>query len=106
QIIEDYKEPVLLRELKAQGYSEAVVRELEKKGYVEKLDMVVERDPYESAVFEADYKKELTSEQAAAFNSINEALNNENNETFLLHGITGSGKTEVYLQLIQDRKST
>ncbi|CAD2078085.1 primosomal protein N' [Jeotgalicoccus coquinae] len=101
QVIENYNEPVLLTELKAQGYSEAIVRELEKKGYVEKLDMIVERDPYESTVFEADYEKELTTEQADAFNSINAALNDKKDETFLLHGITGSGKTEVYLQLIQ-----
>lgn len=60
QLIEDSSEPMLLQTLKSEGYSEAIVRELEKKGYVRKLDMVVERDPYESRVFEADYKKELT----------------------------------------------
>lgn len=101
QVIEDYNEPVLLKTLKEAGYSEAVVRELEKKGYVKKLDMVVERDPYESRIFEADDEKELTAEQADAYNNINEALLTHSNETFLLHGITGSGKTEVYLQLIQ-----
>lgn len=106
QVIEDYNEPVLLKVLKEQGYSEAIVRELEKKGYVKKLDMVVERDPYESRIFEADYEKELTDEQAAAFNNINNAVLNNDNETFLLHGITGSGKTEVYLQLIQTALNT
>lgn len=101
QLIEDSSEPMLLQTLKSEGYSESIVRELEKKGYVRKLDMVVERDPYESRVFEADYKKELTEEQADAYTNINQALLAKSNETFLLHGITGSGKTEVYLQLIQ-----
>jgi primosomal protein N' (replication factor Y) (superfamily II helicase) len=41
-----------------------------------------------------------TKEQAKALDAINQAINNNLNETFLLHGITGSGKTEVYLQAI------
>ncbi len=41
-----------------------------------------------------------TKEQAKALDAINQAINNKANETFLLHGITGSGKTEVYLQAI------
>lgn len=99
--IEDVDGPILLSALKELGYSEAIVRELEKKGYVTKQNMIVERDPYDSRIFEADYEKELTAEQAHAFENINDALENNRSETFLLHGITGSGKTEVYLQLIQ-----
>jgi primosomal protein N' (replication factor Y) len=42
----------------------------------------------------------LTEEQAAALTEITSALDSGQRATFLLHGITGSGKTEVYLQAI------
>ncbi len=44
-------------------------------------------------------KNKLNEEQLNAFNTIK---NTQNNTTFLLEGITGSGKTEVYLNLIED----
>ena len=42
----------------------------------------------------------FTSEQESAYQTINKSLNK--NETFLLYGVTGSGKTEIYLKLIDD----
>jgi len=42
----------------------------------------------------------LTAEQSSALAEITKALDSGQPETFLLHGITGSGKTEVYLQAI------
>lgn len=44
----------------------------------------------------------LTDEQQIALQQITSAMDAERSETFLLHGITGSGKTEVYLQAIQN----
>lgn len=42
-----------------------------------------------------------TPEQDYIINSIKQSMDNQKAETFLIHGITGSGKTEIYLQLIQ-----
>jgi primosomal protein N' (replication factor Y) (superfamily II helicase) len=44
----------------------------------------------------------LTSDQATALDRIKQAIGSERPETFLLYGVTGSGKTEVYLQAIAD----
>ncbi len=41
-----------------------------------------------------------THQQKNALDKINSSINNKSNDVFLLHGITGSGKTEVYLQVI------
>jgi primosomal protein N' (replication factor Y) len=47
-------------------------------------------------------KKSLTPDQQAAFDHINiNGLQKSDSKPFLLHGVTGSGKTEVYLQLIE-----
>lgn len=43
----------------------------------------------------------LTSEQEAAVKEISYAMDSKQNKTFLLHGVTGSGKTEVYFRLIE-----
>ncbi len=43
----------------------------------------------------------LTEEQALALNEIGASIDKDEHKTFLLHGITASGKTEVYLQAIE-----
>ncbi|MER2236687.1 MAG: primosomal protein N', partial [Psychrobacillus sp.] len=48
-----------------------------------------------------DNRVQLTNEQTAALSKITNAQNNRENTTFLLHGITGSGKTEIYLHAIE-----
>jgi primosomal protein N' (replication factor Y) (superfamily II helicase) len=45
---------------------------------------------------------ELTDAQRASVEAVREALHADRFESFLLHGVTGSGKTEVYLQLVED----
>jgi len=44
----------------------------------------------------------LNSDQQAALDAILAALNSRKHETVLIHGVTGSGKTEVYIQAIQE----
>src|SRR5262249_34499896 len=62
----------------------------------------VERDPHADEQFIATTSLELNEEQAVALNKIGEALAApENAKPILLHGVTGSGKTEIYLQAIR-----
>jgi primosomal protein N' (replication factor Y) len=59
------------------------------------------RDPFATRSFPAIEPHELNSEQRAALESITRGMDTDTGEAFLLHGITGSGKTEVYLHAIE-----
>lgn len=99
--IEMSSEPILVKDLEEEGYSNHLINTLYKKGYIDKVDMEVERDPYSGRVFEYDEPKVLNHEQKSAYDEISASMDKEEPGTYLLHGITGSGKTEVYLQVIQ-----
>ncbi|MBQ3931765.1 MAG: primosomal protein N', partial [Firmicutes bacterium] len=59
------------------------------------------KDPFEDIEPEVPSVKELTEEQTAALARIGSALAERRNRIFLLHGVTGSGKTEVYMQAMK-----
>ncbi len=78
----------------------APVDALVKKGLLS-LDVVrVDRSPLIDEEYIKTKSKSLTHEQKSAFDRIATAIQNQRFETHLLYGVTGSGKTEVYLQAI------
>ncbi|PZT54793.1 primosomal protein N' [Paenibacillus silvae] len=81
--------------------SAATVKGLEDKGLVVTEDVEVFRDPYQGRRFKPTEPLALTDEQQGVYASINGRLQEHRHGVFLLHGVTGSGKTEVYLQTIQ-----
>ena len=96
-------EPVELRKLiSAHEFSASSIRGLVSKGILAEKEMEVYRDPYENRTFERTNPFLLTKEQENAILPILEANQAEKHEVFLLYGVTGSGKTEIYLQSIQD----
>ena len=59
-----------------------------------------EKEPYKDAAGEPQLIDSLTEEQAKAVSRIGSAIEEKRQENFLIHGVTGSGKTEVYMQVI------
>ncbi|XMB71965.1 primosomal protein N' [Mycoplasmatota bacterium WC30] len=77
----------------------SVVNSLEKKGFVNVYYKEVYRDI--ESLYKLDSKDiVLNDDQEAAYKKIVSKLGE--NHTFLLHGVTGSGKTEIYLKVIED----
>jgi primosomal protein N' (replication factor Y) len=87
--------------LKEAAVGAATVSSLEKKGLVEIFDEAVRRDPlaHASSLPVEDYT--LTSAQAAVLESIKQQVDEETYGAFLLHGVTGSGKTEIYIRAMR-----
>ncbi|VDG19804.1 primosomal protein N' [Lactobacillus sp.] [Lactiplantibacillus mudanjiangensis] len=80
--------------------SDAVIRTGVQKGWLKKQPLEVYRDPYATADIQATKPWTLNDEQQVAVDQITAAVNQPATTTFLLEGVTGSGKTEVYLQSI------
>ena len=82
------------------GGTRAIVKTLEKNGYVEIIEKKVERNPLANKQIPKTTNLTLTDEQENAFKAVANSINKNEYKEFLVYGVTGSGKTEIYLQLI------
>ena len=83
------------------GISSSVIKSLVDKGILYESMQEVYRDPYQDRIFEHTEPLQLTEEQSVAIEPILQTIEEKRHDVFLLYGITGSGKTEVYMQSIQ-----
>lgn len=76
------------------------IKWLEKKGFINVEMKEVVRDPFSNLDYTPEDSPDLTIEQKTALTSIDRAIDEGVHSTFLLHGVTGSGKTEIYMRAI------
>jgi len=88
--------------IKAANVSESAIATLLKRGVIEAFDAEVRRDPLALAELPETEVFKLTNAQAAALQAIEKQANERNFATMLLHGVTGSGKTEVYIRAMRE----
>lgn len=81
--------------------SRSTVETLAKKGWLILEKVQVDRSPLVDEEYFMTKSKTLNAEQAAALDKITSSLKHHQFATHLLYGVTGSGKTEVYLQAIE-----
>lgn len=83
------------------GVTRSPLKSLEQKGYIRLEEMEVYRDPYANRRFTQGTKHSFTPQQETIWEPIKEAIESQAFSSFLLHGVTGSGKTEVYMEAIE-----
>ena len=91
------EKPIPITELGGASTSSSI-KTLTEKGWVKVINLEVRRDPDANETFLPTDPLTLNEEQDEAYQTISKSLHSEKPKPILLHGITGSGKTEVYLQ--------
>ncbi len=82
--------------------TDSPIKALIEKGQLVEKDIEIYRDPHSEQTFKKTTSLPLTEEQSIAITPILNSIEKESHKTFLLYGVTGSGKTEVYLQSIEE----
>ncbi|MFJ7728975.1 primosomal protein N' [Neobacillus sp. NPDC097160] len=99
---ENFNEVKLKKLVTDVNTSASTVKALVEKKLLVEFEMEVYRNPFEHRTFERTKPLPLTEAQQTAIGPILNALEQNQHEVFLLYGVTGSGKTEIYLQSIQE----
>ena len=102
KIVEERRALPLRELVEAARSTAATVRKLEDLGLLQISPEIEERDPYAREEILPTQPLPLNPDQARAFEAVVGAMESPEGagRVFLLHGVTGSGKTEVYLQAI------
>lgn len=87
--------------LEKAGIGRNIITTLLKKGFVKVIKETVNRLPYDVNDFDVTQNLSLNDAQQDAVDEVSASYMKQESDVFVLHGITGSGKTEVYMQIIE-----
>ncbi len=79
----------------------AIIKTLEKNGLIKLQEEKVIRNPLKNKDIKPTNKLKFTEEQEEAYTKVSNTIEKQEYKKYLLYGVTGSGKTEIYLQLIE-----
>lgn len=96
----NHKAEIAESQLLEHGVEKAFLQKFAEKGLVESFTQLIDPTPLPAFALLQDHLA-LNRAQQAAVDSIHQAIKSEQYQGFLLNGVTGSGKTEVYLQAMQ-----
>lgn len=102
EYLENGREATVAEMKEALGVTDSPIQTLLKKGILRERRQAEKRLPADTEKIERTKPFPPTAEQAAALSALRRELAREEKRPVLLHGVTGSGKTEVYMQLIAE----
>jgi len=86
------------------GFPRPIIKSLADKGLINFEAVEVKREPIDYSRITLSPPLKLTPSQSEALSAITQSLKSGKSGVFVLHGVTGSGKTEVYLQALAEAK--
>lgn len=93
--------PMRKKELQKRGFSDTILRAIKALPCIQITHVFQDTKTFfPKSLWEQEIP--LTREQSAAYTLIQQSIQDEEYKTFLLHGVTGSGKTQVYMKAVQE----